>query len=103
MPDLSTSYMGISLKNPILVAACSLSGKIDNIKKLEDNGAGGPFLVLEGHEQRLIALEGQEHGIFNGEAIPVGRPGKVHHTGLDQENAKSQKQAWNIKPPDIPR
>lgn len=53
MPDLSTSYMGINLKNPILVAACSLSGKIDNIKRLEDNGAAGLVIKSLFEEQIL--------------------------------------------------
>lgn len=53
MPDLSTSYMGIALKNPILVAACSLSGKIDNIKRLQDNGAAGLVIKSLFEEQIL--------------------------------------------------
>ncbi len=41
MADLSTSYMGIKLKNPVVVAACALSNKIDNISRAEEAGAGG--------------------------------------------------------------
>ncbi len=40
MADLSTSYMGIALKNPVTVAACSLSSKVDNILRAEEAGAG---------------------------------------------------------------
>jgi dihydroorotate dehydrogenase (fumarate) len=41
MADLSTTYMGIELKNPVMVAACALSNKVDNIKRAEAAGAGG--------------------------------------------------------------
>ena len=51
MSDLSTTYMGVSLGNPVVVAACSLSKKVDNIKKLEEAGAGAISLVLPGHTE----------------------------------------------------
>jgi dihydroorotate dehydrogenase (fumarate) len=53
MPDLSASYMGIPLKNPVLVAACSLSGNIDNIKRLEESGAAGLVIKSLFEEQIL--------------------------------------------------
>ena len=37
--DLSTEYMGLKLKNPIVVSASPLSGKISNYRRLEDLGA----------------------------------------------------------------
>lgn len=40
MPDLKTDYMGIELKNPIVVAACSISNMIDRIQLAERAGAG---------------------------------------------------------------
>lgn len=40
MADLSTTYMGIELKNPVVVAACALSNKVDNIVRAEEAGAG---------------------------------------------------------------
>lgn len=40
MANLSTTYMGIALKNPVMVAACSLSSKVDNILRAEEAGAG---------------------------------------------------------------
>lgn len=38
MPDLKTSYMGIGLKNPLVLGACNLSENIDSAKKLENEG-----------------------------------------------------------------
>jgi dihydroorotate dehydrogenase (fumarate) len=40
MTDLSTTYMGVKLANPIIVGACGLTSKAASIKALEDAGAG---------------------------------------------------------------
>ena len=40
MAGLTTSYMGIELKNPLVVAACSLSGKIEKVEEVAAAGAG---------------------------------------------------------------
>ncbi|MDE1920830.1 MAG: dihydroorotate dehydrogenase-like protein [Candidatus Omnitrophica bacterium] len=37
--DLSTTYMGLKLKNPVIASASPLSKSLDNLKKLEDAGA----------------------------------------------------------------
>ncbi len=57
MADLSTSYMGIPLSSPVLVAACSVSGMIDNIRRCEEAGAGA--LVIRSLFEEQIQLEGQ--------------------------------------------
>ncbi|MBN1870780.1 MAG: dihydroorotate dehydrogenase-like protein [Candidatus Omnitrophica bacterium] len=36
--DLSTTYMGLKLKNPIVASASPLSKNIDNYKRMEDSG-----------------------------------------------------------------
>ena len=55
MADLRTNYMGIELKNPIVVGACSLSRQIDSIKELEAAGAGA--LVLKSLFEEQVQLE----------------------------------------------
>lgn len=40
MADLSTTYMGIPLKNPLIVAASSISNYVDKVKRAEEVGAG---------------------------------------------------------------
>ncbi len=40
MATLSTKYMGIELKNPVVVAASALSCKVENIQRAEEAGAG---------------------------------------------------------------
>ncbi len=51
MTDLSTSYMGLSLKNPVVPSASPLSRELDNIKKMEDAGAAAVTLYSLFEEQ----------------------------------------------------
>lgn len=44
MVDLATTYMGIPLKNPVVPSASPLSAELDNIKRMEDAGAGAVTL-----------------------------------------------------------
>ena len=39
MPDLSTTYLGLALKNPLLASASPLSKSLDTVRRLEDAGA----------------------------------------------------------------
>jgi dihydroorotate dehydrogenase (fumarate) len=49
--DLSTTYLGFHLKNPLVPAASPLSGTLDNIKRMEDAGAGALVLPSLFEEQ----------------------------------------------------
>ncbi|MDT8393666.1 MAG: dihydroorotate dehydrogenase-like protein [Bacteroidales bacterium] len=52
--DLKTRYMGLELKNPIIVSSSKLTSTIDNIKKCADMGAGA--IVLKSlFEEQLLA------------------------------------------------
>ena len=44
MVDLSSSYMGLSLKNPIIVSSSGLTDSAEKIKNLEQNNAGAVVL-----------------------------------------------------------
>ena len=44
MPDLKTSYMGLQLKNPIIVGSSTLTDTPEKIKALADNGASAVIL-----------------------------------------------------------
>lgn len=48
---LQTTYMGLNLNSPIIVSACTLSEQIDNIVRMEDNGAGAVVLFSLFEEQ----------------------------------------------------
>jgi dihydroorotate dehydrogenase (fumarate) len=51
MLDLSTKYMGLNLRSPLVVSANPLSEKIENILAMEDAGAGAVVLFSLFEEQ----------------------------------------------------
>ena len=53
MINLSANYMGISLKNPIIISSCSLSHSAEGVKRLADAGAGAVVLKSMFEEQIL--------------------------------------------------
>lgn len=53
--DLSTQYMGLSLKNPIVPSSSPLSHTVDGIRRLEDAGAAAVVLYSLFEEQ--VSLE----------------------------------------------
>lgn len=56
--DLTTTYMGLKLKNPLVAAASPLSTDIDTIKQMEDAGAAA--VVLHSLFEEQISFEAQE-------------------------------------------
>ncbi|CAG1004722.1 MAG: dihydroorotate dehydrogenase-like protein [Anaerolinea sp.] len=57
MVDLATNFMGIKLKNPLVVSASTISGHVDTVKAAEAAGAAG--LVIRSLFEEQIALESQ--------------------------------------------
>ncbi|MGQ8338883.1 dihydroorotate dehydrogenase-like protein [Sunxiuqinia sp. A32] len=51
MANLETSYMGLHLKNPIIVASSGLTNSVEKIKGLEEAGAGAVVLKSIFEEQ----------------------------------------------------
>ncbi|MGW8257216.1 MAG: dihydroorotate dehydrogenase-like protein, partial [Thermoguttaceae bacterium] len=49
--ELTTKYLGLTLKNPLVIAACPLSGKLDWLKRLEAAGAAAAVLPSLFEEQ----------------------------------------------------
>jgi dihydroorotate dehydrogenase (fumarate) len=56
--DLSTTYMGLILPNPLVVSASPLCEDIDNIRKMEDAGAAA--VVLHSLFEEQIDIESQD-------------------------------------------
>ncbi len=51
MADLSTTYLGFELKNPLVAAASPLSKKLDGVRRLEDAGVSAVVLYSLFEEQ----------------------------------------------------
>jgi len=49
--DLRTRYLGIELKNPLVVSACPLSGKVETLQRLEEAGAAAAVMPSLFEEQ----------------------------------------------------
>jgi dihydroorotate dehydrogenase (fumarate) len=58
MPDLSTTYLGLRLKNPLVVSASPLSKKVDLARRLE--AAGASAIVLYSLFEEQITHESHE-------------------------------------------
>ena len=58
MPDLSTTYLGMNLKNPLVVSAGPLCKDIGNVLRMEDAGASA--VVLHSLFEEQITLESQD-------------------------------------------
>lgn len=56
MANISTKYMGLELKSPIIVGSCGLSDSIENLMKIEAAGAGAVVLKSVFEEQINFAL-----------------------------------------------
>src|SRR5512134_1980520 len=53
MTDLSTTYLGLHLKNPIVASASPLSKKIDRARKLEEAGVAA-IVMYSLFEEQII-------------------------------------------------
>ena len=62
MADLSTKYLGITIKNPLIAASSGFTDSIENIKNLEANGIGAVVLKSVFEEEIL----NQETALLNG-------------------------------------
>src|SRR5271170_8046738 len=62
MIDLSTTYLGLQLRTPLVASASPLSQEIDGIRRLEDAGASAVVLYSLFEEQlRQESLELEHH------------------------------------------
>ncbi len=55
MADLSTSYMGINLRNPLIVGSSGLTNSLESLREIDKKGAGA--VVLKSLFEEQIKLE----------------------------------------------
>ncbi len=67
MINISTSYMGLKLANPVIIGSCGLTDKVNNIVDRENNGAGA--VVLKSIFEEEVNLE---YEMILKEADPLG-------------------------------
>ena len=58
MADLKTKYLGLELKNPLIVGSCGLTDNLESIRELAAAGAGAVVIKSLFEEQILNEIEG---------------------------------------------
>jgi dihydroorotate dehydrogenase (fumarate) len=97
MADLSTTYMGLNLRNPIIAGSSGLTNSVENIRKIDKQGAGAVVLKSLFEEQINNAINKTYHQSENNYAYPEAMDYISHYTrenDLDKylsliKNAKS--------------
>lgn len=64
--DLTTTYLGLQLKNPLVLSASPLSEKMDNLKKAEDAGVAAAVLHSLFEEQLKFDSEELDYHLSQG-------------------------------------
>ena len=67
MPDLSTTYMGLRLKNPLIAGSSGLTGTSESLKALQEGGVAAVVLKSIFEEEiagriRRCSREGKAEG-----------------------------------------
>ena len=68
MADLTTHYLGLKLKNPLIAGSSGLSNSVKGVKEFEDNGAGAVVLKSIFEEEIVfeyddVLKEAREEGV----------------------------------------
>jgi dihydroorotate dehydrogenase (fumarate) len=100
---LDTTYMGLNLKSPIVVSACTLSEQTENIVKMEDNGAGA-VVMFSLFEEQIRKEESKFKNVFSetsysfAEALDYFPDLDEFNVGIDDylENIRKAKLKVNI-------
>lgn len=87
--DLTTTYLGMTLRTPLVPSASPLSEEIDNIKLMEDNGAAAVVLHSLFEEQLRMESEALDFHLTHGtesfaEALTYFPKVQQFHLGPDE-------------------
>ncbi|MGD8794845.1 MAG: dihydroorotate dehydrogenase-like protein [Anaerolineae bacterium] len=103
MVDLATTYMGIPLTSPVVPSASPLSAELDNIKRMEDAGAGAVTLHSLFEEQIESEAEALAYYLERGtdmyrEALTYFPPVQEYRRAPDEylEHIRKAKEAVDI-------
>ncbi len=66
MVDLTTSYLGLQLKNPLVASASPLSKKLDGVRRLEDAGVSAVVMYSLFEEQIVHESAAMDHYLTRG-------------------------------------
>ena len=103
MIDLTTKYLGMTLKNPLVVSASPLSEDLGNIRRMEDAGASAVVLPSLFEEQIQVESNTLDHFLWQGtdsfaESLTYIPDMPGYHLGPDGylEHVRRAKQAVKV-------
>ena len=103
MADLRTNYMGLELKNPIIVGSSGLTNSVENIVEIEKNGGSAVVLKSLFEEQITQESHALNHYLTQGveshpEALNYFPEASEYKTGPDEylEHIQRAKKALDI-------
>lgn len=104
MVDLTTSYLGLTLKNPVILGASNLVTRPDNLKRAEDAGAAA--IVYKSLFEEQIQLESaqfddelEEYNERNAEMVKLFPT--IEHAGPEEHLMNLRKIKESVKIPVI--
>ncbi|MFP4432677.1 MAG: dihydroorotate dehydrogenase-like protein [Spirochaetaceae bacterium] len=77
-PDIRTRYLGLELSSPVVASSSELTNKLDNLKKLEEAGAGAVVLRSLFEEEILAEMARTE--------TEMHRPGPIFPEMADMDD-----------------
>ncbi len=89
MVDLSTTYLGLQLKNPLVASASPLSKKIDSVRRLEDAGISAVVMYSLFEEQ--ITHESLELDHFLNQGTYSNPEAQTHFPDMESYNIGPEK------------
>lgn len=81
--DLSTTYLGLKLKNPLVASASPLCEEMSNVRRMEDAGAAA--VVLESLFEEQIEIESDDLDRFLIESSERGPESVTHFPELSRQ------------------
>jgi len=104
MADLSTTYLGLKLKNPVIVGACNLVTDMSALQKIEEAGAAA--IVYKSLFEEQIQLERMQHDdqleeYSERNAEMVSLFPKIEHAGPEQHLLSLRKVVESVSIPVI--
>jgi len=104
MVDIKTTYLGLELKNPVIIGASNLVTKMDNVKRAEQAGAAA--IVYKSLFEEQIQLESaqlddelEEYNERNAEMVKLFPT--VEHAGPEEHLVNLRKVKESVKVPVI--
>ena len=67
MASLKTQYMGLNLKNPLIVSSSGITGSVNGVRKCEEAGAGAVVLKSMFEELIIAKSEDLDHDLIQSE------------------------------------